>query len=1022
MVGARNPILNIPLHDDDKKPSKIKLPLSPKEIVNNVKYSFQPVVEWCMQNQRLRSAYHAISAIDEGMDLLSNQIWSPSDRALVQMKEAHWLHPYLDDDVNEWTDMTGVLRMERDRVMLPDGKWIWANDWTVDLPGDCGQSSDADGWEYSKDFKSFGQDSRYFQVGDTCRRRRWTRTRLIKPPKLDDPLRPLDLVWTCSKSSPGKSVVTISSQIAVYNETNLELSVLGYSPSWEHDQWLGDVNAGDNLPVPLHLSCLTHVRIAVDMKKRKKSSKQLPDDSLSSSDHILMIPKSSQSQSIFRSSIVLGYKKSVESGLPQILHFSIKLACSSGCIDLIIHPIVSVVNLLPCPLQFRLFEGDSSNAHEEELGLDERILDEQTLDIGFRGSSVAVDSTLNPCVSFRVPGYRWSKQQRIVNRKLARFTWRPTVHDEINELKSSDRNENVNIYTTLIHFDRLTYGGDALEIILEVVPGDIPLLRVYAQFWIVDKTGFGLRFCDGLGDMLGSTLKTTRPRRSYLLEKEMQNQAFLDDMAVHGHEWTIGMKGMTFFFSNSSRLAISIDFGNLGSAHENMRRINSNWSKLVDISNAIPKAVVSLTEFQGERQFDLSYDVAIAPSIFSRTKVVTIYNRFHLVNLSENPFYVKQKDFGMSSTIVPPKCTVPFHWESKTLQNKVQLSIDNRHWTPGSIQLDNVGVSALRLPNDSVIPSVVQSEVRLAKNNFDCAVTVLIWNADDEKNPLFKIMNKSSHNILCNQSHDDQASGDQMFNQPVCNELPQKQAETCIPKTTIDLLSNGLNCGMIESDYKGTDCQHFTWNVKSGTTAWFGFDNSSKSHTIEWTCEELRHENNSKRPNIEVDAVGSRSEQILPSGKKIGCTIRADDCTKVIEFFDIEYNNGEQHPVLADLRDKFSHHEASLSLHDFSTANKNPHEVEAFAFRVKVNIPGVHCSIIENASTYIAGREIFLLVTEEAGLTISHTRDDYQELELKLLAFQIDNHIKDATHPVMVRCFPYNSILQCDFIVLTRFA
>ncbi len=1000
LLGVRKPIFNAPLNCNNAE-EQTTLVLCPEKPICHKKYAFEPVVEWCMQNQRLRQAYHNTSALEQGMDLLSNQIWSPSNRAFTREKEGCWLHPYLDTDVCEWTDMTGVLRMEKDRVTLPDNKWIWANDWTIDLPGNYGKSSDADGWEYGKDFKSFREKDRYFQVGDICRRRRWTRTRLIKPPQIEDPSRPLSIAWTRSKSSNDEILVNITSPFTVYNNTNLELSVLGCSPSWRHDHLLGLVNAEEKLSIPLHLSCFTHVRLGIDDLKRKHSKDSLPDSSFSCSDHILIIPKSAESQSIFPASIVLDYEKSIRSNLPCILHFLVKLTCSSGCTTITIDPIVRVINLLPCPLQFRLFEDDNSD-YVDELSLDDRILDEQSLDSETENSSIAVDSMSSPCVSFRVPGYRWSIQQRIINRKLALLTWRPEVQDQLNRLELSDSNDNGDSYTTVIHFDRLTYGGDPLEVVMETVPGDTPLLRIFAQYWIIDKTGFGLRYCDGFGDLLGSTLKTTRPRRSYLLNKEKQNEAFLEDMNVDGHEWTIGMNGMTFYFSREAKLAISIDCGDLESSNESIRRINSNWSKLIDISNIMPKAVFSVTEIQGERQFDLSYDVAFGPSSFSRTKVVTIYNRFKLVNLSDCPIYVSQHNLGMISTIVPPNSSVPYHWETKAPGNKVQLSLDNKHWTPGSIQLDNVGMSALRLPNDSIIPTVVQAEVRLAKKNYDCAVTILLWKTDGNQNPLYKIENKSSYTILCNQSHDEQPLGDQVFTPPACNGISSNQAETCAPKTTFDILSEGLNCGLIDSNHNRSDSSHYVWKINKGAVLCFGLDNPNRSRALEWTCEELQHENSSHKPNIDMDALGLTSEQVLSSGNKIGCIVRANHCTKVIEFFDFAYDNDKQHPVVADLKDKLIHHKASLSLQDLSLEKTSQDEGDHVAFSVKINIAGLYGSIVENSMNNVAGREIFLVAIDKANLTISQTRGSHQEFEFKMLSMQIDNHIKNATHPVLV--------------------
>eukprot|EP00957_Ditylum_brightwellii_P013994 1055711-Ditylum_brightwellii.AAC.1 len=70
--------------------------------------------------------------------------------------------------------------------MLPDNNWIWVNDWTIDLSGKYGLSADADGWEYKADFETFKRKRRFYNRGDFCRWRQWTKTCMVKPPMLDD--------------------------------------------------------------------------------------------------------------------------------------------------------------------------------------------------------------------------------------------------------------------------------------------------------------------------------------------------------------------------------------------------------------------------------------------------------------------------------------------------------------------------------------------------------------------------------------------------------------------------------------------------------------------------------------------------------------------------------------------------------------------------------------------------------------------------------------------------------------------
>lgn len=996
LIGEREPIFDVPIVETGKY-SFIKFPLAPKQHFAASKYSIEPTVEWCMQNQRVRSAYSNLSNIDKGMDLLSNVIWSPANRSLMRNNVEYWLHPYLDGDVYEWTDMTGALKLEKDRVMLPDNRWIWANNWTVDTP--CSDIVDADGWEYAKDFKSFGLVPRFYEEGDNVRRRRWTRTRLMKPPRFDDPLRPLYVVTNYFIDKNGEKNVKLTSSFTLSNFTPHELTILGYNHSWKNDQILGCVTNTDEFVIPVQYACMTHIRLAMSFGEREDQSDDDNDSnfSLSCSNYILVIPTSPTSEQICRVCIDLD-------DIEARYHFTVKLKHSSGCTKIEVHPIIRVVNLLPCPLQYRLCEGVIDTRIDSRKS-ESLVFEEQLVDVGMESSSSVVDPTLNPFISFRVPGYRWSQMQRVVNRKSAFSSWRPSEDDEEKCFKQPECNSKGIEYATIVEFERLTYGGDPLTLILEVVPGDSPILRVYAQYWIIDKTGMGLRYCDGVGDILGYNLKTESPRRSYLLPKEMQNEPFLEDMDVEGHEFTMGKDGMTIFFSNHSKIAVSIDIGDINSHNKKYRQIQSSWSHLIDISNVIPKAVFSITEFQGERRFDLSYDVAFAPSIFSRTRVVTLYNRFHLVNLSEKAMYISQEK-NNEPVLVPPSSTVPFHWDNKSLENKVRFSVDKFFWTSGTVQLDKVGTAAMRLSNVNNTPFVIQTEVKLAKKDHDSAVVVLLWLGNDGANPLYLFRNKSSYELLCNQSAEETLVGENSFlGVTGCGNIGTTTTNDSAPWNTktfnvFDLVSNGFNCGMLEKDHNAdpNDTDYFTWNLNSGTSKYFGFDDPNKSHVVEWTI--LQGSTKSAKAKVDVDALGSSSILSLPNGRKVGCLVRAEQSTKVIEFFD---SHGDNNGVIADLKEKLLHHKFSLSEQDILPSLSSNNEDEHKSFSFNLSIAGMFVSIVENSVVEEAGREMFLVYVDKTSLRISQTRDGYHELELRLLSLQIDNHVKKSTHGVMVR-------------------
>jgi Integral peroxisomal membrane peroxin len=166
-------------------------------------YNAEPVVEWCMQNQRLMHGVSDLFSLSKGKDFLSNTVWSPEDDLLEDNQylnpyslgnkneaqpstperlrtppqtRSNWQAPFLSEDPPEFTDMTCMLRMARERLMLPDNRWIWVNDWSVDTEGTLEIETDADGWSYAMDFETFSNTKCYYERGAACRRRRWTRT------------------------------------------------------------------------------------------------------------------------------------------------------------------------------------------------------------------------------------------------------------------------------------------------------------------------------------------------------------------------------------------------------------------------------------------------------------------------------------------------------------------------------------------------------------------------------------------------------------------------------------------------------------------------------------------------------------------------------------------------------------------------------------------------------------------------------------------------------------------------------
>jgi hypothetical protein len=144
----------------------------------------------------------------------------------------------------------------------------WRDPWHVDMRyGKIGEEMDAEGWTYGKcsfPFNTFiflrilqghvlaWRDVGYFQsvyycifptkgvdwpgfalsrkkrtyrTGDGVRRRRWVRTRVPKPPDINDPNRPIFLVWEVNLQPDGRTHLGVSSTVRIKNLTPLPLDV-----------------------------------------------------------------------------------------------------------------------------------------------------------------------------------------------------------------------------------------------------------------------------------------------------------------------------------------------------------------------------------------------------------------------------------------------------------------------------------------------------------------------------------------------------------------------------------------------------------------------------------------------------------------------------------------------------------------------------------------------------------------------------------------------------------------------------
>jgi len=1022
-------------------------------------YNAEPVVEWCMQNQRLRSSTIDLYSLDRGSDLLSSSFWSPEEDynvesiGLIQstqgleatcdgilddnVKEvqhlalagtprtqqefkplkSNWLRPYLKNDSPEWTDMTCILRTARERVMLPDNNWMWVNDWTVDVSGEFEESSDADGYEYSADFETFTRTRRFYTRGDSCRRRRWTRTRIVKPPPLGDPRRPLKIVWKTFLDEMGNFKIDVKSHITIHNSTSTKLFFFVYSPSWNEEKLIGSADPNKEVCVPILLASAVYLRVA--KKRCNRSSSCL--NNFDASDRIMMLPTSYNSESLSRTSIKLNDVSETH------LHFLVNVKSKKDVVDIYIDSVLKLVNLLPCQLECHFGEvlrpSERRQADTRSVisrGKKLRIANVETMQVatGKEGKCVALNPGSKPHISLRVPGYRWSAWQRIVNRKANSLTWRPTeAEEEIHICANGGETEDyAGEKKTIVHFDRLGKFGDPLVLILSVEAGHSPTLRVYSQYWVLDKTRFGCRFCDNFSDLMGTLADNEYSRRSYKLPKdEMLDHSIQKDLSLQGHQWSIGMSGMSLYFSLREKIAISIETGTDDDIYSNgAEKMRSKWTSPMDISNVMPKSVFSVDEVSGSRRFELAMSVTVCPGIFGRSKQITFIPRYQVVNLLKRELVIAQDGCLKSGMLIPSQSSVPFHWERQHLPPKVRLGAPTMEekdtgdfeesWTNGVISIEKIGITSIRLPTAGILPAkpmIVQTEIRLATKEQDSAVVIVIWSANQQSNPLYLLRNRTKYTILCRQPLQEEQNDEHLNIVTSCGTSTPvtKSTPTAGKKSN---RHNGFECGSeitpIVRSFLGLDpIEEFVWVLRSGDVACFGFDDPEKPHILEWSCMDGDTENfndNNEKVLVEIDAMGS-SSSLKIGMKEVICQIKAEHSTKVAEFSDFE--------ILATSKEPKQRNIYRLTK-DKSDRVSSLDENEDAALSLRFDIPLISISVIDNAIAGRHGREILLAQFDGLFASFSQSREGYHEIEFRLLTLQVDNHVPSSIHPVLIFC------------------
>jgi hypothetical protein len=513
---------------------------------------------------------------------------------------------------------------------------------------------------------------------------------------------------------------------------------------------------------------------------------------------------------------------------------------------------------------------------------------------------------------------------------------------------------------------------------------------------------------------MGTIPDSESSRRSHLLPEEAKSTDIKSDTTIPGHQWTIGMSGMSLYFTRREKLALAIEIGaGVGRFLKISQTVRSKWVSPMDVSNVMPRTVFSVDELGGPRRFELAMSVTVCPGVFARSKLITLLPRFQIVNLLKRDLIVAQDGCLRVETVIPSQAAVPFHWERGMLPSKIRLgapSADQKDkrkfkkcWSNGCIRLDRIGITSLRLPTESSTlstPLVVQAEV------------LVIWTANEKSNPLYLLRNRTSTTILCRQPLQDEAADDSARNKKATI-----STDAC---SAVALTNAGIECGtdvgpFFLSFLGLNSIEEFVWVLKPGDVACFGFDDPEKPHILEWTSvrEGTTHfTDRCQKAFLEVNAMGSSSYLNVRKSLQIRCQIGAEHSTKVIEFTENESVKNMVHDlntadsrVLSILKKRCADYQGILDARQFELDKDivdNSEEDEDVALSLRIDMPGIVFSVIDNADPKQFGREILLAHFDSLMFAFSHTREGHHEYELILKSLQVDNHVHKSIHPVLV--------------------
>jgi hypothetical protein len=214
--------------------------------------------------------------------------------------------------------------------------------------------------------------------------------------------------------------------------------------------------------------------------------------------------------------------------------------------------------------------------------------------------------------------------------------------------------------------------------------------------------------------------------------------------------WTQGSNGLSLFHCDTGKVKVGVNRG-------------TSWtsSNITIETNTTTKIPFTVVDKSTNMEYQLVYALRSLPEPFDRTKLMCVMPRYCIVNCTAEPIFVIQaganKDNPNHILTVEPHSAIPWHKSDSSGDTKVHMKCQSTKWSVGSIDINEIGCSEVFLPflqkGQHIYPTIINVEIKIAEKHDHCAVSVILWRANDSAMAPLSIRNESQHNIAVRQSN-----------------------------------------------------------------------------------------------------------------------------------------------------------------------------------------------------------------------------------------------------------------------------